>query len=121
MSGVAEKRIREWIAALVSGDYKQTTDNLRSQASTNPGYCCLGVICQLQNNEGWGHLTNGFGHALGSPTAPNGYLGKKAASAYHLTMAGQKQLAKLNDGGHGFGEVAVFIAEQLGRKLAARA
>jgi hypothetical protein len=34
-----------WIAALRSGEYKQTRGKLRSNDLT--GYCCLGVACEL--------------------------------------------------------------------------
>lgn len=33
----------KWVAALRSGKFKKTTDNLH----TNYGYCCLGVLCEL--------------------------------------------------------------------------
>jgi hypothetical protein len=38
-----------WLEALRSGDYKQTTATLRS---TDNGYCCLGVLCELALQEG---------------------------------------------------------------------
>jgi hypothetical protein len=38
----------KWVAALRSGDYKQTQGVLRS---ADNGYCCLGVLCDLYNKE----------------------------------------------------------------------
>ena len=41
-----------WVNALLSGDYPQTTEVLRS----NDGYCCLGVLCDLyaqETNQNW--------------------------------------------------------------------
>lgn len=32
-----------WVEALKSGQYKQTTNYLK----TNEGYCCLGVLCEI--------------------------------------------------------------------------
>ena len=38
----------EWIAALRSGEYNQTTLTLKD----NYGFCCLGVACEI-NNVNW--------------------------------------------------------------------
>ena len=38
----------EWIAALRSGEYNQTTRTLKD----NYGFCCLGVACEI-NNVNW--------------------------------------------------------------------
>jgi len=40
---------QEWITALRSGEYKQTTDTLRD----DKGFCCLGVLCDLVDPSGW--------------------------------------------------------------------
>jgi len=41
-------RIKQrWLEALRSGEYKQTTGNLRDIN----GFCCLGVLCDLQAQE----------------------------------------------------------------------
>jgi len=34
----------KWVAALRSGEYKQSTKNLYNDA----GYCCLGVACKIE-------------------------------------------------------------------------
>lgn len=39
-----------WVAALRSGEFKQGTGRLRDEVG---GHCCLGVLCQLVNPEGW--------------------------------------------------------------------
>ena len=43
----------QWVAALRSGEYQQTTEAL-SQVDDdgNWGYCCLGVLCELANLDG---------------------------------------------------------------------
>lgn len=116
----SEARIREWIKALVSGNFKQAEGVLREEATG--GYCCLGVICQIAEPDGWNYVgIPHFGHPMGAEAERNGYLNQKAARSYNLSAAGQKKLAKLNDSGYNFGEVAVFIAEQLGAKLAVQA
>lgn len=41
-------RIKQrWLEALRSGEYKQTTENLRD----SNGFCCLGVLCDLHAQE----------------------------------------------------------------------
>lgn len=40
----------QWLAALRSGAYKQTTGMLRK----DNGYCCLGVLCDLASKTGIG-------------------------------------------------------------------
>jgi hypothetical protein len=43
-----KKEIRDkWLAALRSGEYKQTTSVLRRTISGEPKYCCLGVLCEV--------------------------------------------------------------------------
>jgi hypothetical protein len=46
---INEQLIIDWIAALRSGKYKKETGQLRK----NEGYCCLGVLCDLQNKGEW--------------------------------------------------------------------
>jgi hypothetical protein len=38
---------QDWVAALRSGDHRQTTRSLRKDLPTGPAYCCLGVACAL--------------------------------------------------------------------------
>ena len=45
-----KKQIAErWIAALESGEYKQGMRALRA----GDEYCCLGVLCDLMDKDGW--------------------------------------------------------------------
>jgi len=38
----------KWLAALRSGEYKQTIEELQNLE----GYCCLGVLCRLAKEDG---------------------------------------------------------------------
>lgn len=38
-----------WVTALRSGDYSQGMGNLMAQE----GFCCLGVLCDIINPDGW--------------------------------------------------------------------
>ena len=44
-----EKNRRDWIAALRSGNYKQTTGTLEDSCGKDPEYCCLGVFAKLHD------------------------------------------------------------------------
>lgn len=43
------KNLAEWVAELRSGKYGQAKDYLRE----GDKYCCLGVLCNMVNPEGW--------------------------------------------------------------------
>lgn len=54
---------REWVEALMSGDYRQNYGSLKG---TNGAYCCLGVACDLYRKRfpyacGWTRTGN-FAH-----------------------------------------------------------
>jgi len=48
-----------WVKALRSGDYQQTTGKLKGlrdgdfPPNTPPGYCCLGVLCDISTEGKW--------------------------------------------------------------------
>ena len=46
---VQRQNRQEWVTALRSGDYKQTSGILRDEN----GYCCLGVACDLYDSTKW--------------------------------------------------------------------
>lgn len=37
----------KWIAALRSGDFKQATGILQANGRDEPSFCCLGVLCKV--------------------------------------------------------------------------
>lgn len=43
-----------WLTALRSGEYRQTTENLKIDRGDGKGvgYCCLGVLCELAVSQG---------------------------------------------------------------------
>lgn len=49
----------KWVTALRSGEYRQGRYNLRTASDT---YCCLGVLCDVINPDGWDSLDGGAGH-----------------------------------------------------------
>lgn len=49
--------MKKWVAALRSGEYKQTTRKLRGDtfSGKNDGFCCLGVLCNIHAQENPDH------------------------------------------------------------------
>jgi hypothetical protein len=43
---------QKWVAALRSGNYKQTKVCLHNKE----GYCCLGVLCDVINPDAWDEI-----------------------------------------------------------------
>ena len=109
-----------WVAALRSGEYKQGEGQLRLETETGTSFCCLGVLCNL--------------HAQAHPeiaakqTKPEVYMGlQDLLPPDVLTWAGltlcsgdhvfinelNRTLARHNDEGHTFAEIADAIESQL--------
>lgn len=53
-----EEVIKLWTAALRSGEYRQTRERLRNDAG---GFCCLGVLCDLNAKSGGDQWAQGWG------------------------------------------------------------
>lgn len=95
----------KWVAALRSGEYKQTRLVLQDQN----GFCCLGVLCDLLDPEAWGQpiewdveyfLWKGQSRQV-PPLWWNSFC----------PIVEQDQLAKLNDSGTSFREIADYLEE----------
>jgi hypothetical protein len=44
---------KQWVDALRSGKYKQTRGALRRDHHGTPGYCCIGVLCEVTKQGEW--------------------------------------------------------------------
>lgn len=113
-----------WVNALRSGEYQQTQGSLRRllpDEGSPPGFCCLGVLCDLAEQEGLvtsAPINDGFVLAYGAtrfkesaflPTAVMEWAGllDDSPATYDTT------LVSLNDGGSTFEEIAQVIEEEL--------
>jgi len=85
----------KWIEALRSGKYKQTTHYLKD----DQGFCCLGVLCDIQGAD-FDAIRTEFG-TLSLSSSPQKYLGGLGMMAPRLTT--------LNDDGKSFAEIADYI------------
>lgn len=85
----------KWVEALRSGKYLQTQGILRN----GEYFCCLGVLCDIQGAD-FEKIKNSYGTLSLTFTPPEllGSLGSKA-----------EVLAKMNDSGSSFTEIADYI------------
>jgi hypothetical protein len=97
----------KWVAALRSGNYKQTRGALKKDG----GHCCLGVLCEVL-----GHIAewNGYKYSYnGSKSVLETYIQEEAGMKTPLgSWADNKRsLIELNDDGKSFDEIADIIEE----------
>lgn len=76
---------QQWVKALRSGEYKQGIGVLRSM---DDHFCCLGVLCDVVNPEGW---ASPEGHVIrrphdGEPNYPSSDV-LKAAGMHHYVSS----------------------------------
>ncbi len=113
------KVAQAWVAALRSGEYKQTKGNLKN----NNKFCCLGVMCDLQGRE-W-HVdewmdgmriktyhVNGKSRD-GSTERFNEFPPPAAMETVGLTRDQAGILADMNDSGATFKQIAKEIEGML--------
>ncbi len=50
----------EWAQALESGEYKQGRGELRADGK----HCCLGVLCDLYDPDGWRRIGSKYHHGI---------------------------------------------------------
>lgn len=121
---VNRKRIREWVNALRSGEYEQTTGGLKREDA----YCCLGVACELSKLDQFNVYGEYLGYGGTLPVQVVDYLGvpgtnpvvpREIAKQYAPDASnslerseGQERfisLASLNDYGATFLQIADII------------
>ncbi len=96
----------KWVEALRSGEYKQGVSDLKSSL----GYCCLGIACKIQGISD----KEMFGKAY-----PKDITQRLHANIPPMLLEGAVTLklivtlAKMNDGGTSFPEIADWIEENV--------
>lgn len=98
------ERKAAWVAALRSGNYKQTKYVLRDPE----GFCCLGVLCDISGAGRWvaESFESGDEMRFAIPTdAVNAWLGVSDANLW----IGKKHLTDFNDAGVSFAQIADMI------------
>lgn len=120
---------KQWVEALRSGDYEQTTGQLirREFASDTLEFCCLGVLCELlpqvERGESFYVLRAGLEEGYHATTGlPRGSAKDLGVDGLHETlyvedadvqMTKQDILIGMNDGGDDFLTIADWIEENL--------
>lgn len=116
---------KQWIAALLSGDYKQGRGRLALIVSDDETrYCCLGVLCELAVKEGivekekamdgyhYKYFSDHDVHMSVLPKAVQTWAGLDTYYGWQNLTTGQS-LTSLNDAGRSFENIAQVIEEKL--------
>lgn len=104
--------LAKWIAALRSGEYKQTRNRLRDSR----GYCALGVLCDVIDPTAWKRsvYTGGWvwhGNETALPPRIAKEVGMQPTSlSFHHPIADGRSITDLNDR---CGSTFIHIAEVL--------
>lgn len=111
-------RLRAWVRALRSGEFKQTKEKLRDDT----GHCCLGVACEIfRRKTGCGAWVDGEKFSVGMDTA-EGCLPPGVVAWYgleHRDPILDKEwnvATALNDAGVSFRKIATLIEKRFGLK-----
>jgi hypothetical protein len=94
----------KWIEALESGRYKHSRLSLRNMA----GYCCLGVLCDIVDPNGWDG--NVF---MYEEEGRGGYLPEKLRTDLGIQSDLETRLSVANDTADGFEKAISIIKESL--------
>lgn len=121
--GTMPKKVKaKWLAALRSGDYKQTTGTLCDPADRvgdNPAFCCLGVLehCLTGGVE---EDSSGTFETMPTPAFMEdwgiNFINEQGDKAGEPTLVLQNQLhsaSELNDDGMSFKQIANLIDKQV--------
>lgn len=110
----------KWLAALRSGRYSQARGRLFNGAA----FCCLGVLCDTIDHDGWSELSedeaptlgpDNFSHPFGDS---NELLDPHFRDEIGIPAEAETKLTHMNDGENGgppanFTEIAEWIEENL--------
>lgn len=95
---------KAWVKALRSGKFKQTEGVLKDKN----GYCCLGVLCELEEKLTKNGYIKGTDNSI---ELPNIILKKYGFNSKIGSIKNSYSLAARNDDGISFKEIANFIEQ----------
>ena len=112
-----KKVMKKWVKALRSGQYNQTEGALARHRNGEDGFCCLGVLCNIMQEETgklnviYGGNTYRFNDEEGTlPKAVRIWAGMENESGYFKYKNGKAgELTDLNDNGKSFKQIANVI------------
>ena len=109
---------RSWIKALRSGKYQQAHGSLKVVTPEGAKHCCLGVLCELVDPDGWDPYLEQeelppMWNDVHSSELPN--LPEAGISRHHSTpnRLYAQHLSQMNDCGNTFDEIADYLEEHL--------
>lgn len=110
---------KAWVAALCSGEYRQTTGTLANCL----GHCCLGVLTEVLNKQfpevyvesrtQFGKTTAGIAIRYGTAGYRTSFLPESLLYDIGILSQIQGELSLRNDNGASFQEIAAYIQENL--------
>lgn len=102
---------QKWLNALRSGEYLQG----RGSLSSDNRHCCLGVLCDIIDPSGWSEpRIDSSKHLHFSYKGEFDRYSLPPALSYDLGLADiEDSLAKLNDEGYSFQEIADHIEKNV--------
>lgn len=110
------ENLRNWIAALRSGEYTQGKNYLRTNGDILK-YCCLGVMCDISNRGDWEgegfrlHKTYSL-HVATPPVILCEMFGIKDKTL-GLGLLEINRLVNMNDWGKTFEEIADYLEKEI--------
>lgn len=124
---MTHEELDRWIAALVSGQYRQGQGYLKMVLKDHCEFCCLGVLCDLNDPTKWGPsrvMSDAQSWELQScDTLPPMNFSEKAGlygvTEYQVFRAGSPSdktrtsvitaVTAMNDYGYSFARIATFL------------
>jgi len=104
---MTEGLLKRWTTALRSRTYKQGTGKLR----THSGFCCLGVLVDIVDRSLWKQDSISETWRWGGDTS---FLPGAVAIELGLPNYIQQEVAKMNDSGCSFENIARYLEHRLG-------
>lgn len=106
-----EEVLKRWVEALESGKYSQATGQLRytNHLDSIAGYCCLGVLCKLAEDDGGQKFSEYDVYGVDSCTE----FPPKELMEFVFDVEFCESLAELNDNSHTFKEIAGVIRAKM--------
>src|SRR6478752_5841516 len=115
ISDMFDKQKADWIDALIFSNYRQGKSKLRQKVNDTDRFCCLGVLCDIQEDVQWVNedednynnvvymdptirLENGDKCRIGGM----GMLTQEGMNMFGLNESQVNQLVDLNDNGSSF-------------------
>lgn len=99
---------KQWLEALRSGKYRQGRMVLRNK---HDFYCCLGVLCDIIDPEGWKPISVNGG--VYSFDGDHKYLREFVMEETGLDVKEEHNLINMNDQGYSFEQIANYIEKKL--------